>query len=179
MKALLQDKCGRPQKGFSVAVRAASIAWRARFIQGLWTAMGAIANILTSLSEFHASSQILTTIIPRALECENYELNAQLYSFLVDAYMGMAGQAERGSRKRRQCLTKCLEFIDRSFGEYSALEDIKGQCEMRAKKATIMKILGDKVQANDYASLYLDLQGRTALAEAYATLAEPKMIPMI
>ena len=166
MKASLQDKCGRPQKGFSVAVRAASIAWRARLMPSLWAAMGAIANILTSLSEFHASSQILTSIIPRALEFENCALNAQLYSFLVDAYMGIAGQAESGGLRKREYLTKCLEFIDRSFNEYSALEDIKGQCEMMAKKATIMKILGDRVQANDYASAYLDLKKEAALAKA-------------
>ena len=166
MKALLQDKCGRPQKGFSVAVRAASIAWRAQLIPGLWAAMGAIANILTSLSEFQASSEILASVIPRALECENCALNAQLYSFLVDAYMGRAGQAERRSLKRRECLTKCLEFVDRSFSEYSALEDIKGQCEMMAKKATIMKVLGDKAQANDYAGAYLDLKREAALAVA-------------
>jgi anaphase-promoting complex subunit 5 len=166
MKALLQDKAGRPQKGFSVAVRAASIAWRARLIPALWAAMGAVANILTSLGEFHASSQILISVIPRALECENCPLNAQLYSFLVDAYMGIAGLADAGSLKRTQNLTKCLEFIDRAFSEYSAMEDIKGQCEMMAKKATIMRILGDKVQANDYASAYLDLKKEAALAVA-------------
>lgn len=158
MKALLQAKCGRPQKGFSVAVRAASIAWRARIIPALWAAMGAIANILTSLSEFNASSQILISIIPRALECENCSLNAQLYSFLVDAYMGMAGQDPASSSKRIENLTHSLDFIDRAFHEYSAIEDIKGQCEMMAKKATIMRIVGDKVLANDYASAYLDLK---------------------
>ncbi|PBP28472.1 anaphase-promoting complex protein [Diplocarpon rosae] len=158
IKALLQDKSGRPQKGFSVAVRAASIAWRARLIPALWGAMGVIANILTSLSEFQASAQILTAVIPRALEYENCSLNAQLYSFLADAYMGLAGQAESGSLKRKENLTRCLEFIDRSFDEYSALEDIKGQCEMMAKKATIMKVVGDNVLANDYASAYLDLR---------------------
>jgi anaphase-promoting complex subunit 5 len=166
MKALLQDKAGRPQKGFSVAVRAASIAWRARLIPALWGAMGAIANILTSLSEFRASSQILISIIPRVLECENCSLNAQLYSFLVDAYMGMAGQAEPGSLKRKENLTKCLEFIDRAFSEYSSIEDIKGQCEMMAKKATIMRVVGEKVLANDYASAYLDLKKEAALAQA-------------
>ncbi|KAH7386151.1 anaphase-promoting complex subunit 5-domain-containing protein [Cadophora sp. MPI-SDFR-AT-0126] len=157
MKALLQDKAGRPQKGFSIAVRAASIAWRARLIPALWGAMGAIANILTSLSEFQASCQILIAIIPRALEYENCTLNAQLYSFLVDAYMGLAGQAEPGL-KRKENLTSCLEFIDRAFDEYSAVEDIKGQCEMMAKKATIMKVCGENVLANDYSSAYLDLK---------------------
>ncbi|KAL2065443.1 hypothetical protein VTL71DRAFT_3113 [Oculimacula yallundae] len=158
MKALLQDKAGRPQKGFSIAVRAASIAWRARLIPALWGAMGAIANILTSLSEFQASCQILVAIIPRALEYENCSMNAQLYSFLVDAYMGLAGQAESGSPKRKENLTRCLEFIDRAFDEYSAVEDINGQCEMMAKKATIMKVVGEHVLANDYASAYLDLK---------------------
>ncbi|THV65533.1 hypothetical protein D6D29_10548 [Aureobasidium pullulans] len=158
MKALLQDKAGRPQKGFSIAVRAASIAWRARLIPALWGALGAVANILTSLSEFKASCQILIAIIPRALEYENCTLNAQLFSFLVDAYMGMAGQAEPGSLKRKESLTRCLEFIDRAFDEYSAIEDVKGQCEMMAKKATIMKGLGETVLANDYASAYLALK---------------------
>ncbi|KIN07687.1 hypothetical protein OIDMADRAFT_99747 [Oidiodendron maius Zn] len=166
LKALLQDKVGRPQRGFSIAVRAASIAWHARLIPGLWVAIGVIANILTSLGEFQAASQILVSVIPRALECENCALTAQLYSFLVDAYMGIAGFADSGSLKRTQNLTKCLEFIDIAFSEYSAIEDINGQCQMMAKKATIMKVLGDNVQANDYASAYLDLKKEAALAMA-------------
>ncbi|KAE8440399.1 hypothetical protein EG329_008161 [Mollisiaceae sp. DMI_Dod_QoI] len=153
-KALLQDKCGRPQKGFSVAVRAASIAWRARLIPALWAAMGSIANILTSLSEFQAAAQILIAILPRALEYEHCSLNAQLYTFLIDAFMGMAGQAEAGSIKRKENLTRCLEFIDRAFSEYSSIEDVKGQCEMMAKKATIMRVVGEKILANDYAGAY-------------------------
>ncbi|KAF4635608.1 hypothetical protein G7Y89_g2487 [Cudoniella acicularis] len=166
MKAMLQQKSGRPQKGFSVAVRATSIAWRARLIPALWIATGAIANILNSLSEFQAASQILVSVIPRALECENCSTNAQLYSFLVDSHMGLAGQAESGSLKRKENLTKCLEYIDRSFSEYSAIEDIKGQCEMMAKKATIMRVMGEKVLANDYASAYLDLKKEAVLEEA-------------
>lgn len=163
MKALLQDKAGRPQKGFSVAVRAASIAWRGRLIPALWAAMGAISNILSSLGEFEASSQILTAILPRALECENCSLSAQLYSSLVDAHMGLAGLGS--SAKRTEHLTMCLEFIDRAFAEHSSIEDIRGQCEMMAKKATIMRVLGDNVQANDYASAYLDMK-KTAKAAA-------------
>ena len=164
MKALLHSKAGRPQKGFSVAVRAASIAWRARLLPGLWNAMGAVAHILTSLGEFHASSQILVSILPRALECESCAMNAQLYSFLTDAHMEMAGLAEAGSTKRTENLNQSLEYIDRAFSEYSALEDIKGQCEMMAKKATIMRVLGDHVQANDYASAYLAMNKEAALA---------------
>ncbi|RDW77399.1 hypothetical protein BP6252_05452 [Coleophoma cylindrospora] len=166
IKALLYDKSGRAQKGFSVAIRAASIAWRARLMPALWAAMGAVANILTSLTEFQASSQILIAIIPRALECENCAMNARLYSFLVDAYMGMAGQAPAGSSRRTENLTRCLEFLDRAFDEYSAIEDIKGQQETLAKKATIMRLVGDDVLANDYASAYLDLKKGTGLGVA-------------
>merc|ERR1711939_524989 len=140
-----------------------SIAWRARLVPALWGAIGAIANILTSLSEFQASCQILIAIIPRALEYENCTLNAQLFSFLVDAYMGIAGQAEPGSLKRKEKLTRCLEFIDRAFNEYSAIEDIKGRCEMMAKKATIMKVWGENVLANDYASAYLALKNGVSI----------------
>ncbi len=125
--------------------------------------MAAVANILTSLSEFQASAQILISVLPRALECENCSLNAQLYSFLVNAHMGMAGQAKKDSLKRKENLTRCLEFSDRAFNEYSALEDIRGQCEMMAKKATIMRIVGEKVLANDYASAYLDLKKEAVL----------------
>ena len=56
-----------------------------------------------------------------------------------------------------------MEFIDRAFNEYSSLEDIKGQCEMMAKKATIMRIVGETILANDYASAYLDLKKEAAL----------------
>lgn len=166
MKAILQAKSGRPQKGFSVAVRAASIAWRARLIPALWSAMGAISNILNSLSEFHAASAILISILPRSLESENCSLNAQLYSFLVDAHVGLAGRAEAGGLQRKENLTRSLEYIDAAFSEYSALEDIRGQCEMMAKKATVMRVVGEKVLANDYASAYLALKSEAALAKA-------------
>jgi len=162
MKALLFEKCGRPQKGFSIAVKAASLAWRARLLPTLWYAIGAVANILTSLEEFEASAQILASVMPRALECNDCALSAQLYSFLVDAHMGMAGQAERESLKRTQNLTKALDLIDRAFSEYSSIEDINGQCEMMAKKATVMRLVGDQVLADDYAAAYLDLKREAA-----------------
>jgi anaphase-promoting complex subunit 5 len=163
-KAILFDKSGRPQKGFSVAVRAATIAWRARLLPVLWQAMGAIANILSSLEEFEASSKILISVIPRALECEDKSLTAYLFSMLVDAHMGMASLAEPESQVRTQNLTKALDFIDRAFAEYSNIEDIKGQCEMMAKKATVMHLVGDLLLANDSAAVYLALKSEADLA---------------
>ncbi|KAK6614656.1 anaphase-promoting complex protein [Botrytis cinerea] len=121
MKAFLQSRTGRPEKGFSVAVRAASIAWRARLMPALWAAMGAVANILVALSEFQAACQIVTAIIPRALECENCSLSAQLYSCLAESFMGLAGQAAAGDPRRTENLTKSLEFLDRAFKEFCAI----------------------------------------------------------
>ncbi|KAI0008615.1 anaphase-promoting complex subunit 5-domain-containing protein [Xylariaceae sp. FL0662B] len=162
IKAELLDKCGRPQKGFTIAVRAANVAWRARLIPYLWPAIGAIANILTSLGEFEPAIRLLLAILPRSLECENAAMVAKLYSHLGDANMGMAGKMAPKSIKRREFMTKAVEAIEKAFNYYSSVEDINKQCEMMAKKATIMKVVGDNVLANDYAAAYLALRGDAA-----------------
>lgn len=161
LKALLYSKAGRTQKGFSIALRAASIAWRARILPTLWSAMGVIANILTSLSEFQASVQILTAIFPRVLEYGNCSLNAQLYSFLADAYMGLAGQAGAENLGRKENLRQCFEYVQRALCEFSALEDIKGQREMTAKLSVITKVMHQPSLSKKFANAYLDLKKRS------------------
>lgn len=165
LKARILDRCGRPQKGFSVAVRAATIAHRAKLLPALWDAVGAVSNVLISLKEFAAAGQMLDSIMPQVLECEDCDLDARTYSLLVDSEMGRAGQENPETPKRKEHLTKALEFIDRAFAEYSRTEEIKGQCEMMAKKATIMHLVGDMVLANDYAAKYLDLRREAATDE--------------
>jgi len=165
LKARILDKCGRPQKGFSVAIRAATIAHRAKLLPALWDAVGAVSNVLISLKEFAAAGQMLDSIMPQVLECEDCDLAARMYSLFVDSEMGQAGQAKPETPKRKEHLTKALEFIDRAFTEYSRIEDIQGQCEMMAKKATIMHLVGDLVLANDYAAKYLDLKREAASNE--------------
>jgi anaphase-promoting complex subunit 5 len=65
LKALLYGQVGKPQKGFTVAMRAANAAWEAKLIPALWEAWGAVANILGALEEFDAEKQILDVIIPQ------------------------------------------------------------------------------------------------------------------
>ncbi|KAK6856944.1 anaphase-promoting complex subunit 5-domain-containing protein [Apiospora arundinis] len=161
IKAELLDRCGRPQKGFTIAVRAANVAWRARLIPYLWPAIGAVANILNSLGDFEPAIQLLMAVLPRSLECENSAMTAKLYSFLGDAYMGMAGTAK--SYKRREYMTKASEALEKAFDHYSSMEDITKQCEMMAKRATIMKISGENQLANDHAAAYLALRRDAAL----------------
>ena len=140
LKARIYSKVGIPQKGFSVALRAASLAHRARLLPALWEAIGAVCAILISLKEFSAAAKLLDSIMPQTLECEDCNLSAQTFSLLADAHMGMAGQIKAETLPRKEQMTKALDNIGRSFDEFSRIEDIKGQCEMMAKKATIMHL---------------------------------------
>lgn len=158
LKARIFDKAGIPQKGFSLAIRASSLAHRILLLPALWEAVGALCRVLISIKEFEAARNLLESIMPQVLECEDSDLAGRTFSFLADAHMGMAGQANAESLHRKERLTKALECIDRSFDEYSKIEDIKGQCEMMAKKATIMHLHGDLVLANDCAAKYLDIK---------------------
>lgn len=158
LKARIYDRAGIPQKGFSVALRAASLAHKAWLLPVLWEAVGAISKILVSVKEFGAAVRLIESILPQALECEDCELAACLFSCLADGHMGMAGQAKAGSLQRKEKLTKASGALDRAFDHYSRIEGINGQCEMLAKKATIMHLNGDPVLANDCAAKYLDIK---------------------
>ena len=157
LKARLYEKAGTTPKGFSVALRAATLAYQTRLLPALWEAVGALCAIFNSLKEFDASITLLQSIIPQALECEDCDLSGRIFALLADAYVGTAGQVKPETAQRKEHLTKALDNIDRSFDEYSRIDDIRGQCEMMAKKATIMHLNGDPVLANDCAAKYLDL----------------------
>jgi anaphase-promoting complex subunit 5 len=158
LKARIYNKAGTPQKGFSVALRAASMAHKALVLPVLWDAVGAVSRVLISLREFDAAAKLMESIMPQVLECEDCNLAGHSFSSLADAYMGQAGQAKVESLQRKERLINALEYVDRSFDEFSRVEDVKGQCEMLAKKATIMHLNGDPVLANDCASRYLDIK---------------------
>ncbi|KAM0524800.1 hypothetical protein ACHAPE_000904 [Trichoderma viride] len=183
IKASLLDKCGRPQRAFSIALRAASLSLRARLMSLLWAAIGAISNIMVSMNEFEAATQLLTAVLPRSLECDSPTLTAKLYSYFADACMGLAGQCESdgvarqgeeapeqdreaietespksATQRRDEYLTRAAMAVQSAFDEYSSIEDINSQCEMMAKKAVIMKVLGDMVLAADYAAAYAELK---------------------
>jgi len=158
LKARIYDRAGTPQKGFSVALRAASIAHRAKILPALWEAVSAMCAILNSLKEFSAAAKLMESIMPQVLECDDCELAAQSFCLLADAHVGMAGQEPADTIHRKEQLTKALEAIDRSFDGFSRIEDVNGQCESMAKKATIMHLNGDPVLANDCAAKYLDIK---------------------
>jgi anaphase-promoting complex subunit 5 len=157
-KVKLLSLAGRPQRGFSIAVNAVNVAWRARLIPQLWDAMGVLSNILVSFGEFDAATQILIAVIPRAMETDSSGLVAPLYSYLADAWMGRAGQEPPKSTKRTEHMTAALAAVNKAFDHYSRIEDIVKQCETMAKKAMIMKLSGDMALAADYAAAYVSLR---------------------
>ena len=64
LKTRLYALAGRPHKGFSTAVKAASLAIRAHLIQLLWESMARVASILNSLCEFEAAAEVVRDVLP-------------------------------------------------------------------------------------------------------------------
>ncbi|KAK2743394.1 anaphase promoting complex subunit 5 [Myotisia sp. PD_48] len=162
LKARIFEKTGQPERGFSLIIRAAGIAHRARVLPCLWEAMGGLSAILMSFREFKAASDILESIVPHVLECESRILAAQTYSYLVDANVGLAGQV-RGKQvetQRHMLLVRASGFIDCAYEEYAAMEDVQGQCEMLAKKSMLLYQFEEADLANDFAAKYLDVKRR-------------------
>ncbi|KAB8068062.1 anaphase-promoting complex subunit 5-domain-containing protein [Aspergillus leporis] len=163
LKARILEKTAQPQRGFSLAMRAASIAHRSRLLPGLWEAICVLSGVLLSLQEFEAVIEMVESIMPQILETNDSELAARAHSLLVDANMGIAGKIWSKSQGQstpvgKEYMNRALENLDYAYDQYEEIEDIKGQCEMMAKKATVMHLTGDLVLANDYAAKYLDLQ---------------------
>jgi anaphase-promoting complex subunit 5 len=164
MKANLYQKAGRPQRGFSVVMRAANLAWKARLMNLLWQSIGNLADILNSLEEFEAAKDLLLVIIPRALECELGYFVANLYSTLADAYVGIAGKVGRPTgqtavaRARLEYLAKAMEPLKRAFDHYATMDDVQKKLEVTAKMAMIMKVRGETKVADDLAAKYLELR---------------------
>jgi hypothetical protein len=65
LKALFLSNVGKPSKGFTIALRAAAMAFRANLLPALWEAVGALANILSALREFDTARALLDAVIPQ------------------------------------------------------------------------------------------------------------------
>lgn len=162
-KVELFNRIGRPEKGFTLAMRAASMAWRARLLALLWQAVGALANILNALGEFAAAERLLVAVIPRCLETDITYTAGNLYNILADARVGLAGEMKKGhsggalSEQGRVIMT-AHEALDEAFRCFEAVEDVAGRCEVMAKKATLFRVEGDLAKADDCAGTYLRLR---------------------
>lgn len=162
MKAHIYERAGLPLKGFSVALRAAILAHRSKILPCLWEAVSALCAILHSVQDYDSSAKLLDSILPQILEGEACDSIAQAFSLLADAHMGMASEAKKEMIRRQEHLTKASENLGKAFDAFSRVEDVKRQCEMLAKQATIMHLNGDAMLANDGAARYLSIQRAAA-----------------
>ncbi|OAL57027.1 hypothetical protein IQ07DRAFT_582293 [Pyrenochaeta sp. DS3sAY3a] len=171
MQADLWKKAGQPEKGFSVALRAASVSFRARLGPSLWTAVGLLGNILNSLGEWDSARRLIEGVLPQALEGADHMLSGTLYSHLADSHMGLASpspppnQAETtgspsrpasspvslSSRNRAANIAKAELYIDRARECYKKTGYLNGECEQLMKKAIIAKLRGDEKLAEEWA----------------------------
>ncbi|PSS03260.1 anaphase-promoting complex subunit 5-domain-containing protein [Coniella lustricola] len=163
MKAHLFQKAGRPQRGFTIVMRAANLAWKTRLMNLLWQSIGSLADILNSLGEFEAAKDLLLVIIPRSLECELGYFVANLYSSLADAYVGIAGkvgapEGHAAARARLEHLARAMEPLKRAFDYYAMMDDVQKKLEVTAKMAMIMRVRGETKVADDLAAKYLELR---------------------
>jgi hypothetical protein len=65
LKAAVFATAGKPEKGFSIAVRAASRAERAGLVPALLEALAALAEILNKVGEFAAAREIVEGALPQ------------------------------------------------------------------------------------------------------------------
>lgn len=65
MQADLWRKVGKPERGFSVALRAASVSFRARLGPSLWSAVGLLGNILNGLGEWGSARRLIEGVLPQ------------------------------------------------------------------------------------------------------------------
>ncbi|KAL9068373.1 MAG: hypothetical protein Q9157_006524 [Trypethelium eluteriae] len=141
-KGKVFSRAGKPEMGFSVALRAANASLKARIMPAAWEAVGVLCNIL-------------------ALEGEDSMLCAELFATQADAHMGIAGNAESGTRERSRSLFEANRFLSRAMEWYERVEDLNGQLEMLAKQAIICRLRGDDTATSKKAAEYVHLHDRS------------------
>ncbi|KAF2105828.1 anaphase-promoting complex subunit 5-domain-containing protein [Lophiotrema nucula] len=158
LKAELFAKVGKPERGFSVAMRAASVSFKARLMPKLWDAVGRLGGIFNALGEFEAARRLLDAVIPQSLESADHTLTGMLSSQISDSYIGLAGLEDasttQGARARASYISRAEMYIDRARDAYKTVEDIEGACEQLMKKAVLAKLRGDEKVAEEWAQNY-------------------------
>ncbi|KAI9715434.1 MAG: anaphase promoting complex subunit 5 [Chrysothrix sp. TS-e1954] len=142
-KAKIWRAVGRPQKGFSLAIRATAAAWRARVLPALWEATGVLAGVLSSLEEYDAAEKLVASVLYQAMETGDAELVGDLHSAATDAFMGQAGR-KKDPEDRRPLLLRALASIREACESYEKIDELIKIRDTREKSIRILSILDDK-----------------------------------
>ncbi|WPH01756.1 Hypothetical protein R9X50_00460800 [Acrodontium crateriforme] len=157
-KAKIFSDAGRPAKGFSIAMRAASIASKNWLVFILIESCAVLGNILNSLSEFEAARDLVSAIVPLAIEARKVGLIAQLFVILAESNVGLVGHDTSLSATEKMGMMCTAEnHLDRSREAYSTLEDFQGVQECLVMKAQIVRWRGDEAAVAEIDDLYAQL----------------------
>jgi hypothetical protein len=133
LKAKIFAAGGQPIKGFSITLRAASMAERYSLISILTEALGVLSVILNELSEFNAAKDIAEAALPsvsrtakdlcrsykltcvQALENRDLEVSAQLFSHLAESHVGISGTSASGSNEQSRNIRTAEMNVERSY----------------------------------------------------------------
>lgn len=143
----LYARAGRPVRSLSILIRCVQACLCQHYVQLLWTAVGALTQLLLAEGEFVAVRTLMAVVIPRALLADDVELMAELYRYLGDAHMGMAGELHKAARtdgrkaKMKRHLSKAWMYLGRAQAHFrraglgAVVED-----EFTMKRRTILSV---------------------------------------
>lgn len=118
LKARMFAHAGTPQKGFTIALKAAVAAQRAGIMPVLWEAVGLFCDTLVAVEEFDAAARLLDAVLPAAHEGGDGELLGKLYDGLADAHVGIMGKERASGRKDQKDklpgMAKAVLYLDRA-----------------------------------------------------------------
>lgn len=173
-RARLLALTGHTLQGFSMTVRAASIALRVRALPCLWEACVHLGAVLVALRAPRQALAVLESVVPMVLEARDADVAGRLFVGLGDACVGIAGGEREGGGEggddggeegegegeggREGWLRRAIGYLDCGIAEYVKVEGRCGQLEAWAKKATVLRVLGDDELVDDAATRYMELK---------------------
>ncbi|KAK4892920.1 APC5 protein [Elasticomyces elasticus] len=164
LKSTIFALSGQATKGFSIALRAASIASRLNLVPCVLEAIGALATILNDLSEFEAAKRLLDAALPMMLETRHSKVTAQAFVTSGEAHIGFAGMCTPDSSERLLEVRAGEALVERGRELYARLEDVSGVLECLVIKSRRARARGDEAGAEQ-----ADAQYEQVLAEQEAS----------
>ncbi|CAK7222237.1 APC5 protein [Sporothrix curviconia] len=152
-RADLYARAGRGMRAVTLLLHTVQACLRRRYHLLLWETVGAVARLLVVEGEFRPARTLLNLVLPRALETGHVEMVAQLYLYLVDACMGLAGKEaaaskstatatkEKHTRRMRKYMSRAWWYL----GQAQACSDRAGsgravEQEVTMKRQVILSV---------------------------------------
>jgi len=162
LKAGLWAKGDKPFKGFSLAIRAIDMAYKARILPILFDGVVVLAHILNEAYEFSPARDLLLAILPGVLECQDCDLTGRLYLVLADCCVGLAGlvgnEDGEAKRKRKEFVSVAMEDLEMALEQFRFVEEVEGQLECLGKMGRICMLRGDLRLANEMGERYAEVR---------------------